>query len=116
MRQVFDKARSSTLDREERQSARRPWLSGCLLAGALAISSFAPLPLVLPVVSVILVMSGCVIAAYAWFKSEPRATSVFSCWDQAGLFMFAGFIAALICDSTEALNFIEAFADRPARD
>jgi hypothetical protein len=114
MREVSQRVQSGALEQEEKRSARRPWLSGCLLAGTLAAASFAPLPVVLPVVSVILVLSGCGIAAYSWFRSERRDTGVFTCWDQAGLFMFAGFVAALICDSTEALTFIETFTNRPA--
>ena len=113
MRDVFQRVQSSALDQEAKRSARRPWLSGCLLAGALAAASFAPLPLVLPVVSVILVLSGCVIAGYSYFRSERRDAGRFTRWDQAGLFMFAGFIAALICDSNEALTFIETFVNRP---
>jgi hypothetical protein len=116
MREVSQRVQRSALDLEEKHEGERsPCLSGCLLAGVLAAASFAPLPVVLPVVSVILVQSGCVIATYSWFRSERRDASVFTCWDQAGLFMFAGFIAALICDSTEALNFIETFANRPPR-
>jgi hypothetical protein len=114
MREVSERIRSSALDHEDKRSARRPWLSGCLLAGALAVSSLAPLPVVLPIASVILVLSGCIVSGYAWFKSERRDTDGFTRWDQAGLFMFAGFVAALTCDSTEALSFIEAFVDRPA--
>ena len=41
----------------------------------------------------------------------------FTRWDQAGLFVFAGFAAALIGDSTETLGFIEAFVNQsPARE
>ena len=84
------------LDHEERRSARRPCLTACLLAGVLAAASFVPLPVVLPVVSVILVLSGYAIAAYSWFRSERRDTGGFTRWDHAGLVVFAGFIAALI--------------------
>ena len=114
MREVSQRVRSSALDHGERRSARRPWLSACLLAGALAVASFAPLPIVLPLVSVILVLSGFIVGAYAWFNSERRAAGIFTCWDQAGLFVFAGFVAALMGDSAETLNFIETFTQRPS--
>ena len=112
MRDVSERARSSALDHEEKRGARRPWLTACLLAGALAAASFAPLPVVLPVASVVLVLSGCAIAAYSWFRSERRDVAGFTRWDQAGLFVLAGFAAALIGDSAETLSFIEAFVDR----
>jgi hypothetical protein len=112
MREASERARSSTLDHEAQRSARRPWLTACLLAGALAAASFAPLPVVLPVASVVLVLSGCAIAAYSWFRSERRDVAGFTRWDQAGLFVLAGFAAALIGDSAETLSFIEAFVDR----
>ena len=117
MREVSERGRSSALDHEEKRSARRPWLTACLLAGVLAAASFAPLPVVLPVASVILVLSGSAIAAYSWFRSERRDVGGFTRWDQAGMFVFAGFIAALIGDSAETLSFIEAFVNQsPARE
>jgi hypothetical protein len=117
MREVSERVRSSALDHEEKRIARRPWLTSCLLAGVLAVASFAPLPVVLPLVSIILILSGCAIAAYSWLRSERRDMGGFTRWDQAGLFVFAGFIAALIGDSAETLSFIEAFVDRsPARE
>jgi hypothetical protein len=69
---------------------------------------------VLPVVSVILVLIGCLIGAYSWLTAENRDAGGFTRRDQAGLFMLTGFIAALMGDATETLHFIEAFAQQSA--
>ncbi|WP_088345676.1 MULTISPECIES: hypothetical protein [Rhodomicrobium] len=117
MRQASRNLRSSSYDEVARRSARQQWQSAVVLAGALAAASFVPHPIVLPLTSVILVAAGCAVAAFAWVRAEKREADQFTRWDQAGIFVFAGFLAALTADSAEALSFIEAFADRsPARE
>jgi hypothetical protein len=95
----------------ERRSIRRQWECAMLLAGALAAASFAPRPLVMPIVSVLLVFSAGFVAGGAWLRSECRAQAAFTRWDQAGILMVAGFIAALTGDSADAVQFMESWLE-----
>jgi hypothetical protein len=117
MRQTLRHVQSAALDLAERRSTRRQWECALLLAGALAAASFAPYAIVLPIVSVALVIGAILAASLAWLTSEHRAAGEFTRWDQAGVLIFAGFVAALTGDSAEALQMMEALAEMPpARD
>ena len=111
MRDVHERLQSQTLDRSEKRSLRRQWECAILLAGALAAASFAPHPIVLPIVSVVLVLSAGLAAGLAWLQAERRITGEFTRWDQAGILVFAGFVAALTGDSAEVLHFMESLAE-----
>ncbi len=99
--------RGSPLAHLEQRSVRRQWECALLLGSALAAASFAPHPLVLPVVSVLLLLSALFTSAYAWLRSETRMENEFTRWDQAGILTFAGFAAALIGDSAEIVEVME---------
>lgn len=108
---VHGSLRPAAFHHAERRSIRRQWECAILLAGALAAASFAPHPIVLPIVSVLLVVSAGLAAGYAWFQAEARSAGGFTRWDQAGILAFAGFFAALTGDSGEVLQFMESFAE-----
>ena len=112
MRGIHGRLRSSAVDTAERRSVRRQWECATLLAGALAAASFAPHPIVLPIVSIVLVLSAALAAGYAWLRSERRMAGEFTHWDQAGILIFAGFVAALVGDSAEVVQFVEGFVER----
>jgi hypothetical protein len=95
----------------ERRSIARQWECAILLAGALAAASFAPHPLVLPIASVLLVLCASFAAGYAWLRAEWREAGAFTRWDQAGILMIAGFVAALTGDSADAVQFMEAWLE-----
>jgi hypothetical protein len=117
MRFSLGQARSETLSLAEKRSARRQWECAFLLAGALAAASFAPHAIVLPIVSAVLVIGAVLAVAIAWMRSEGRMPGEFTRWDQAGVLMFAGFVAALTGDSAETLQMLELLAETPpARD
>jgi hypothetical protein len=105
--------RVKTLENAEKLGIRRQWECAILLAAALAAASFAPHPLILPIVSALLVLCALLAASHAWFTAERRLVGEFTRWDQAGLLMFAGFLAALTGDSAETMRFMEAFAEAP---
>jgi hypothetical protein len=111
MRDIHGRALRSTPSRAEKYSANRQLECAMLLAGALAAASFAPHPLVLPVVSVVLVASAGLAASLAWMRREGRAQGVFTRWDQAGILAFAGIAAAMTGDSAEVLQFMDSFAE-----
>jgi hypothetical protein len=111
MRDIYDRLRSSTVDTAERRSIRRQWECAILLSGALAAASFAPHPIVLPIVSVVLVAAATFASGYAWMRSEQRTAGEFTRWDQAGILVFAGFAAALTGDSAEVLQFMESLGE-----
>jgi hypothetical protein len=100
MRDIYDRPRSSTVDNPERHSIRRQWECAILLSGALAAASFAPHPIVLPIVSVILVAAAAFASGYAWMRSEQRTAGEFTRWDQA-----------LTGDSAEVLQFMESLSE-----
>src|SRR5262245_49740181 len=111
MRDTYETLRSETVEKAEKRSIRRQWECAILVAGALAAASFAPHPIVLPLVSVVLmVLAGCA-AGYAWVRSEGQPRGEFTRYDQAGILAFAGFVAALTGDSAEVLQFIESFSE-----
>jgi hypothetical protein len=111
MRQISG-VRSAAAGKAERRSIRRQWECAILLSAALAAASFAPHPIVLPIVSVLLVLSAALAAGIAWFRSETRPAGEFARWDQAGILLLAGLAAALVGDSAEVVQFMEHFADR----
>jgi hypothetical protein len=113
MRQSFGHVHSAALDLAEKRSVRRQWECALLLAGALAAASFAPHPIVLPIVSAVLVIGALLAAGFAWLRSERRTVGEFTRWDQAGVLIFAGFVAALTGDSAETLQLMETFAEVP---
>ena len=114
MRQTLGHAQSAALNLAEKRSTRRQWECALLLAGALAAASFAPHAIVLPIVSVALVTGALLAVGLAWLASERRAAGEFTRWDQAGVLIFAGFVAALTGDSGEALQMMEALAEMPS--
>jgi hypothetical protein len=72
---------------------------------------------VLPIVSVVLVIGAALAAGFAWLWAERCMAGEFTRWDQAGVLIFAGFVAALTGDSAETLQMMEALAEiPPARD
>jgi hypothetical protein len=111
MRDIYSHPRSATLDSSERRSLRRQWECAILLTGALAVASFAPHPIVLPIVSVVLIGVAAVLSGYAWLRAERRLAGEFGRWDQAGILVFAGFAAALTGDSAEVVQFLETLAE-----
>jgi hypothetical protein len=113
MAESYSRAPVKTLENAEKFGIRRQWECAVLLAAALAAGSFAPHPLVLPIVSVLLVLCAFLAATRAWLTGERRLASEFTRWDQAGLLMFAGFLAALTGDSAETMRFMETFAETP---
>jgi hypothetical protein len=113
MRQGFERVLRETADTAEKRSIRRQWECALLLAGALAAASFAPHPIVLPIVSAILIFAAALAGSYAWLRSEPRSPGEFTRWDQSGVLIFAGFVAALTGDSGEVIQFMESFAEVP---
>ena len=109
MRETHEALRSRTVETAAKRSIRRQWECAVLLSGALAAASFAPHPIVLPIVSVLLMLlAGCA-AFYAWARSEGHPAEEFTRWDQAGILAFAGFVAALTGDSAEVMQFMESF-------
>jgi hypothetical protein len=106
---------TKTAENAEKLGIRRQWECAILLAAALAGASFAPHPLVLPIVSALLVLCALLAASHAWFTGERRLAAEFTRWDQAGLLMFAGFLAALTGDSAETIQFMETFAETPRK-
>jgi hypothetical protein len=112
MRDTRHPLRSAIADTSERRSLRRQWECAILLSGALAAASFAPHPIVLPVVSVLLIAAAGFAAGYAWLRTEARAAREFTRWDQAGILVFAGFAAALTGDSADVLHFIETLGEQ----
>jgi hypothetical protein len=112
MRGIYGRLKTATLASAEQRSVRRQWECTILLAGALAAASFAPHPLVPPIVSVLLVLCACFVAGSAWLRSERRDASTFTRWDQAGILMIAGFVAALTGDSADVLEFMEGWLER----
>jgi hypothetical protein len=111
MRETLETLRSQTLEKAEKRSIRRQWECAVLVAAALAAASFAPHPIVLPIVSVVLMLLAGFAAGYAWLRSEGRLAGEFTRWDQAGILAFAGFVAALTGDSAEVLLFMESFTE-----
>jgi hypothetical protein len=111
MRDSHRRLRSVTAGTDERRSMRRQWECAILLSGALAVASFAPHPIVLPIVSVVLIVAAAIASGYAWFRAEPRLVGEFGRWDQAGILVFAGIAAALTGDSAEVLQFLESLAE-----
>jgi hypothetical protein len=105
--------RARTFEDAAKLGLRRQWECAILLAGALAAASFAPHPIVLPIVSALLVLCGALAAGHAWFTAERRLASEFTRWDQAGVLVFAGIVAALTGDSAETLRFMESLAETP---
>ena len=112
MRELGERIGEATQARAERRSIARQREGAILLAGALAAASFAPHPLVLPIVSVLLVLCAGFVAGCAWLRSERRETSAFTRWDQAGILMIAGFVAALTGDSADVLEFMEGWLEK----
>jgi hypothetical protein len=110
MRDNHGALHSQTLENAEKRSVRRQWECAVLVAAALAAASFAPHPIVLPIVSVVLMLLAASAAGYAWARSEGRHAGEFTRWDQAGILAFAGFVAALTGDSAEVLQFMESFS------
>jgi hypothetical protein len=108
---VHGSLRGSAFHHAERRSIRRQWECAMLLAGALAAASFAPHPIVLPIVSVVLVMSAALAASFAWLRAEGRPAGEFTRWDQAGILLVAGIVAALTGDSAEVLQFMESLSE-----
>lgn len=115
MLKSFSRAQVKTPENAEKLGVRRQWECAVLLAMALAAGSFAPHPLVLPIVSALLVLCAFLAAGHAWLTGERRFASEFTRWDQAGLLMFAGFLAALTGDSAETMQFMETFAETPRK-
>jgi hypothetical protein len=113
MRQTLGHVQSAALSLAEKRSARRQWECAFLLAGALAAASFAPHAIVLPIVSAVLVIGALLALGLARLASERRAAGAFTRWDQAGVLIFAGFVAALTGDSAETLQMMEALAEMP---
>jgi hypothetical protein len=113
VRHSFGRVQSAALNLAERRSIRRQWECALLLAGSLAAASFAPHAIVLPIVSAVLVIGAFLAAGLAWLLSESRAAGEFTRWDQAGVLIFAGFVAALTGDSAETLQMMEALAEFP---
>ena len=111
MRDIYHRPRRATLDSSERRSIRRQWECAILLSGAFAAASFAPHPIVLPIVSVVLIGAAAIASGYAWFRGERRLSGEFGRWDQAGILIFAGFVAALTGDSAEVLQFLDSLAE-----
>jgi hypothetical protein len=72
MRDSHRRLRSVTAGTDERRSMRRQWECAILLSGALAVASFAPHPIVLPIVSVVLIVAAAIASGYAWFRAEPH--------------------------------------------
>jgi len=113
MRRGFGQMDGAAQDLGERRSARRQWECAFILAGALTAASFAPLAVVMPIVSVTLTMGAILAVGLAWLSAEHRAAAAFTRWDQAGVLLFAGFVAALTGDSAETLQMMETLAGLP---
>ena len=111
MRDSHRRLRSVTAGIDERRSLRRQWECAILLSGALAAASFAPHPIVLPIVSVVLIAAAAIASGYAWLTAERRVAGEFGRWDQAGILVFAGFAAALTGDSAEVLQFLDGLVE-----
>ena len=86
-----------------------------LSVGFLAIGSTAalvaawllPLPLVLPVLSVLLIVAACATALVA-FRRPPHPTpDRVTYWDVTGALTFIGICAALLSDSAQVLPLLE---------
>jgi hypothetical protein len=113
MRHGLGRVQSAAIGLAEKRSIRRQWECALLLAGALAAASFAPHAIVLPIVSAVLVIGAFFAVGLAWLGSESRAAGEFTRWDQAGVLMFAGFVAALTGDSAETLQMMETLSGLP---
>lgn len=86
-------------------------LRGATLFVALAFSvltGMLPAQLVLPAMSVIVVLSGLLMGAWALLISRYRGLSNHQMIDIAGVLVLFGFATAIACDKTEALRLLAA--------
>jgi hypothetical protein len=67
-----------------------------------------PAQLVLPAMSVIVVLSGLLVGAWAHLISRHRGLANDQMLDIAGVLVLFGFAAAIVCDKTEALRVLAA--------
>lgn len=74
---------------------------------AVAVASFSPLPLFLPVLSMMLLIIGFGTAGSALLRGDTRESPLVTRWDEAGLLVFAGFAAVIVCDPTDALRYLD---------
>ncbi|HZA02075.1 MAG TPA: hypothetical protein VE665_07325 [Hyphomicrobiaceae bacterium] len=79
-----------------------------LLGGAAAlISTHLPMPLVLPALSVLFVVTGFAIAAALWLAGVPLGGVRDGRWEIAGALVLVGFAAAILTDGEQALALLE---------
>jgi hypothetical protein len=78
-------------------------------AAAAAVASMCPLPLLLPVLSMMLLAIGFWTAGGALLRGDPRQSATYTRWDESGLLVFAGFAAAIISDPMDAWRYFERF-------
>ena len=84
------------------------WVETVLvIAGAVLLASFCPLPLFMIMLSVLLLIPGFGIALISYLRNEPREVAVLTHWDQAGILVFLGFAVALLSEPAEFLTYLE---------
>ena len=76
-------------------------------AAAVALASFSPQPLFLPVLSLMLLIIGFGTAGSALVRGDTRESPLFTRWDEAGLLVFAGFAAGIVCEPMDALRYLD---------
>ena len=77
------------------------------IIGAVALASFFPQPLFMPMLSAMLVVLGFSIAAISCLRREPQAVAAATHWDQAGMLLFIGFAVAMLSEPAELLAYME---------
>lgn len=80
-------------------------IAGVLATGAVAWT--APSPLVLPILSVMAIVTAGAAAAIAWMTAQRLAATSITYWDIAGALTFIGIFAALLSDAGQALPLLE---------
>ena len=108
MRLTSDRLWSHFGHRENRWSGHWREIDTALkFVAAVAVASFSPLPLFLPVLSMMLLIIGFGTAGSALWRRETRESPLFTRWDEAGLLVFAGFAAAIVCDPIDVLRYLD---------
>ena len=92
--------------------ARAEWrhATWVILVSALAVppiclSLLARTSLVLPLTSLIALISAAVIALAAWCLSSDRHSAGITLWDVSGVYAFIGFAAGMLSDPRQVLEF-----------
>ena len=76
-------------------------------AVAVALASFSPQPLFLPVLSLMLLIIGFWTAGASLWRGEVRDVPRYTRWDEAGLLVFVGFAAAIVCEPMDAVRYLD---------